>query len=89
MQSFLEIDRWVVYERESRPAHCVHVIFLVSRGKFTCGLDFSGQRFFFFRGALSLSEAKEARAQCARFPDLLVFFLPQNWVQEPGLLKGK
>ena len=59
MQSFLEIDCWVVYERESRPARCVPCNFFGEQREITCGLDFSGQRFFFFRGALSLSEAKE------------------------------
>ena len=29
-----------------------HVTLLVSKGKFTSGLDFSGGRFFSFRGAL-------------------------------------
>ena len=59
MQSFLEIDRWVVYERESRPAHCVPCNFFDEQREIYKRIGLFRAAFIFFRGVLSLSEAKE------------------------------
>ena len=55
MQSFLEIDRWVVYERETRPAHCVPCNFFGGQREIYLWIGlFRAALFFLQRGAFSV-----------------------------------